>query len=279
MNLDTLNRRQFLSTLGTVGALSAVGVRAEDAASEQTLKSMLAAPLIEEEQFGDPLLPGEKFEILRVSGASIQKAVGDDPVLPRKDAVALADRMREITRIFIKEKVSRKNKATQVLEFLDIVDEKGIGTPFCAAGVSYAACRAYCDLKESVKYDPDHITEERKSTFKTKLTTINAHYFFPNSAVRIIKRHAIEHNRWADRSTTPLPGWLVVYSWKTGETLGNHIGIVDEVKNGGKSLITLEYNTTMQVGSGSERDGGHVAEKYREVNDTVLGYVKIYNKR
>lgn len=271
------NRRQFIKTFAAAGALSAGGLRAQTETSEPTLKSLLEQPSFFEEQYGDPPKTGESYEILDIPKGDIQKAVGDDPVLPEKNAKDLADQMRKITRVFIDQKVSRDHLASQVLEFLKIMDFTKLSTAFCAAGVSYAACRAYCDLA-GIQYDKD-ITPKRTDIIKAKLTTVSHWYFYPSAGVEVIRRHARENKKWADRSVTPLPGWLVVFSWdKDPNGTKKHIGIVDEVLADGKKLRTLEYNTTVDIG-GDQRQGGHVAERERTVDGTILGYVRIYEKK
>jgi len=268
----SLNRRSFLkltvlSSAGTPLLLSGEGARAD-----LTLDELLSQSVISEAQFGDPLEPGDKFETLTLLRPSQQKAVGDDPILPKKDPEKLASRMLEITRGFVNDGVSRKHRASQVVEFLNIVDFDNLETPFCAAGVSYAACRAYCDLPVSEAYGSD-ITDKRINQFKSKLTTIYAHYFFPSALVRVIKAAAVKKGNWLDRSVSPLPGWPVIFSWD-GTSAGNHIGLVESAKKGESFITTLEYNTA--VLSGSQRDGGHVARKQRPLDKRILGYVKIY---
>jgi len=267
-----LSRRTFLK----LGVLSSAGppllLFGEKASEDVTLDKLLSQPVISEAQFGDPLEAGDKFETVTLFKPSEQKAVGDDKVLPKKDAKELARQMLDITRGFVRDDVSRKHKASQVVEFLNIVDFDNLDTAFCAAGVSYAACRAYCDLPVTEGYD-SIITDKRINQFKSKLTTIYAHYFFPSALVRVIKAAALKKGNWADPSVVPLPGWLVIFSWD-GTSAGNHVGLVESAKKEDKFITTLEYNTA--VGSGSQRDGGHVARKQRPLNNCILGYVKIY---
>jgi hypothetical protein len=269
-----LTRRKFAKMLGTVVFLSPATISTSQAASsELSLDELLSQPIIAEPQFGDPLEPNDKYETLTLVHPSQQKAVGDDPILPKKDAEQLALQMLKITRQFVKDEISRNHQASQVIEFLRVVDFQDLDTPFCAAGVSYAACRAYCDLHVSESYDAA-ITNQRVNKFKSKMTTIYAHYFFPSASVRVIKAAAIKKGNWVDRTVTPKPGWPIIFSWD-GTSAGNHIGLVEAVDAQNNSIKTLEYNTTVTI-NGNQRDGGHVARKSRPLDHHVLGYVKIY---
>ncbi len=271
-----LTRRAFTRVVGTValfGAPTLLPTR-QALGSELSLDELLQESIISEPQFGDLPEANDKYETLSLVHPAKQKAVGNDPVFPKKDAMKLGLQMLEITRRFVDAGVSRNHLASQVREFLRIVDFQDVSTPFCAAGVSYAACRAYCDLDVAETYDPT-ITNARVDKFKSKMTTIYAHYFFPSASVRVIKAAAIKKGNWVDRAVTALPGWPIIFSWD-GTTAGNHIGLVESAKKDDQFITTLEYNTT-GVGKGNQRDGGHVARKNRPVDNHILGYVKIYD--
>jgi hypothetical protein len=260
--------------VGSAFLVPAAKSLAQGEIQEISLDDLLKQPIISEPQFGDPLGPNDKFETLSLVRPDQQKAVGNDPVFPKKDAKELGHRMLQITAQFADSGVARNHNASQVVEFLRVVDFENIVTPFCAAGVSYAACRAYCDLKTSEPYDSS-ITPKRLAQFKSKLTTINAHYFFPSASVRVIKAAAIKKGNWVRRGfVPPEPGWPVVFSWD-GSSAGNHIGLVEMVHNEENAISTLEYNTSVVI-HGNERDGGHVARKKRPLDAHVLGYINIF---
>jgi hypothetical protein len=272
---NPLGRRRFIGGAVAATAATLSGSRAFSQESELSLETLMASA-ITEVQFGDPLEPGDKFETLIIADPSLQKAVGDDPVFEKKDAKQLAERMLKLTSKFAEEGVGRNNKSDQVSEFVKLMDFKSISTPFCAAGICYAACRAYCDLEVAKKYAANVGDKARAGLFKSMLTTINEHYFFPSASVRVMKAAAIKKGRWArrEKDLVPLPGWLIVFSWdKT--SAGNHIGMVESAKAGETTITTLEYNTAVTI-NGNQRDGGRVARKTRKLDETVLGFIKVY---
>jgi hypothetical protein len=274
--MPSLSRRNFLKIVGIASSVSvpSICLAQASASTELSLDELLKEDIISEPQFGDPLGPDDKFETLTLRRPSQQKAVGDDPVFDKKDPEQLCLQMLKITRKFVEDGVSRDNKVDQLLELLNVLDYTKKETPFCAAGVSYAACRAYCDLAPKPEAYGTDINTKRINHFKSKLTTIYAHYFFPSGLVRVIKAAAIKKGNWVDRSVTPLPGWPVIFSWD-GTSAGNHIGLVESAKKEDSLITTLEYNTTVVV-DGNQRDGGHVARKNRPKDKRILGYVKLY---
>ena len=265
------NRRGFLIKMSALGA-SAPLLRGQE--KSDPLQTLLSRSVILEQQAGDP---GEPFETLNLQNPGLQKANGKGLPGPKKAPAELGPEMVEVSLAFVQTRtspgVSRDSDPNQVTEFLNLCDfdlkMNGKFVPYCAAGVSYAACRAYCNLKKKEAYSKE-VSRERLDLFKSKLITINAHYFFPSASVQVIKADAQKRGTWRNREVDPQKGWLVVFSWNGG-TLGNHIGLV---KSSDKDDIhTVEYNTS--VGEGDQRNGGVVAEKVRRRNDKILGYINL----
>lgn len=61
-------------------------------------------------------------------------------------------------------------------------------------------------------------------------------------------------------TTTPKVGDIVVYDWNGNHTQRHHVGIVEQVKDGGDTIITIEGNT----GVGNDSNGGAVMRRTRE---------------
>lgn len=124
--------------------------------------------------------------------------------------------------------VSRWHKQEYVHEFLALCDLPmsmgGKFVPFCAAGLAYAACRAYCDIDPVTTYTNND--KERLDVIKRKLTTIAKHYFYTSAAVRVVRAKARSNGTFVGRDTNPKNGWLVVFGWNGNQT-GNHIALVD----------------------------------------------------
>ena len=270
-------RREFLSIIAGASAAGMVPVSGQPSSIGEVQELVLQGQLTEEHA-GDP---GDSPELMAFAPAQLQKASApDQTVLPEKDGRAVALRALELSKSFAASSVGRHSvPPDQVREFLALFgfglryDNSDVYVPFCAAGVSYAACRAFCDVAPKQAYIPESIGyhEQRLNVFRKRLREIRKHYFFPSPAVRLIKADAEERKAWMPASVTPLPGWLVVFSWKGSSA--NHIGIVDAVEN--DRLHTVEYNTAT-VANGDQRNGGLVAVKIRPRNNTVLGFVRTY---
>jgi hypothetical protein len=225
-----------------------------------------------EDHIGDPtgVIEALSFDVRAAEAPLAMESKG-----PKKDAKKLSQLMADISVAYAKKKVSRaNNKGKEVDNFLRLFGLKlkydnGTFVPYCAAGLSFAACEAYCQITPEVSYDPDDFT-----TLKSILTDINKYYFKPSPAVRVIKKSAEDRQRWVKPTgITPGKGWPVVFSWKKDGT-PNHIGLVIEVDGktlDGKTLHTVEYNTS----STNDSNGGTVALRERHI-DFVLGYVKTY---
>src|SRR5271166_5452793 len=100
---------------------------------------------------------------------------------PKKDAEALSKKMLAIGHEYANGHVSRQSNPHQVEQYLnlfglDLRYSNGQFVPFCSAGVSFTACRAYCELFPEVSYDVDNPVRELKGV----LTDINHYYFKPS---------------------------------------------------------------------------------------------------
>ncbi|MDP1588327.1 MAG: CHAP domain-containing protein [Prosthecobacter sp.] len=276
-----MKRRSLLVNSGIAFISSSFGVRlrAQALVAEETLQQLLLKDTLDEYQSGDPLEPDQQFERLHINTQKIQKAFTTTKVENIKDAKTLALNMLEITQQFADTKVSRLTDRPLVTEFLNLLDfdfkEEGKEVPFCAAGVTYAACRAFCNIDPDPSAYSKEISDKRLTLFKSRLSTIKKHYFYPSASVRVIKADAISRGTWVSPTVDPLPGWLVIFSW-TGGLAGNHIGIVKSATK--QVLKTIEYNTSgfLTNDVNANRNGGMVAEKDRPRNASILGFVKLY---
>ena len=190
-------------------------------------------------------------------------------ILSAVTAKEFAAKVLEIAHSYIG--VSRADNLPQVAKFLAIFNlptkMDGKWVPFCAAGLSYAAAKAYCELN-GIAYTP----ENSIAVFKKVLPLIKNLYFLPSPSCWQIKEDAIKRGTWHNGSSHSgvLPGWFVEYNWSGGAT-PEHIGAVDQAAD---SLHTVEFNTSGTV-SGNQRDGGVVASKVRPYT-SVVGFVKLY---
>jgi len=201
-----------------------------------------------------------------------------------KDAKQFATRTIEIARNDVKE-----NPQPEVLlieEYLNLFgvpvrDTKGNVQPFCAAGLSHAFCRSYCELT------PDKLDYPKKQErVKTRLrilrdvlADINKFYFLPHCATQQMVLAAKERNIWVVNTspwTELKPGWLVFFNWpdERGRRTGfpNHVGLIEQAAS--DQLNTIEYNTAIRK-LGNQREGGHIAPKARDYTD-VLGYIRTH---
>jgi hypothetical protein len=165
--------------------------------------------------------------------------------------------------------VSRQSNLPQVAKFLDLFGLKTkIGdswVPFCASGLSYAACKTYCNMN-NIAYDE----ENALSVFKSVKPKVQTNYFLPSPSCGFIMQDAQKRKTWMevpDNKSDIKPGFLVLYSW-SGGSWPDHIGIVETASD--LSLHTIEFNT-----SGTDnRNGGCVNRRIRTY-DYVLGFVRI----
>lgn len=270
-----MKRRQILTSVIGTAVLPHTSYSQEENLDNLSLTELEALPSYSEKQYGDPLLADPQNFVFEP--AKVKKAGSSAKVEGLKPAQELAIRMADISVDYAEQGVGRDGvKRSLISEFLASVHVHDSSEPFCAAGVTYAACRAYCDMKvvEAID-DSKEGYIKRLNRFQSLLPTIKAHYFYPSAAVRYIKRAAQEKGNWVGESkhVVPLKGWLIVFSWNSESTAGNHIGIV--LKSNAESIDTVEFNTAVQVNA-DQRNGGMVAKKSRPRNRTILGYVKVY---
>ena len=112
------------------------------------------------------------------------------------------------------------------------------------------------------------------------LKALDAYYFFPSAAVRDIRDDAIRRGVWYSAATDKVqPGWFVIFSWSETRK-PNHIGIVHHATK--THVHTVEFNTSAPSSDSANgsieahRNGGAVAERKRERNSSILGFVKTY---
>jgi len=211
------------------------------------------------------------------SAATFQFSNPSAEDLARYNRVA-ADRLVgeifKVTTEYASSKINRKDNEKEITEFLNTVGEmfiyKGAFVAFCAAGISFAACQAFCRLNKIVYNTNDRVRFFRK----TILPIINYYYFYPTSCVPEMQSESASRKKWVDEkeSIQPLHGWFVVFSFLKNRK-PSHVGIIDSASE--KLLKTVEYNTKPDD-AGNQQDGGWVAQKTRKRNGSVLGYIKTY---
>jgi hypothetical protein len=167
--------------------------------------------------------------------------------------------------------ISRSNNIEQVARFLRLF---GLGTkdgkawmPFCAAGISFAAAKTFCDLS-GIKYNQKNAI----SVFKSVLLVIKNRFFRPSPRVREIKETAINQDKYLINSSANRklvkPGYLVLFQFDV-DVLPDHIGIVSSIDS--DSVKTIEFNTSAE----SNTNGGTVSRRDRPFK-TIDGFVKLY---
>ena len=222
-----------------------------------------------EEQSGDPDLP---VEILSYDRTKLDEVlVRTDKILGvRKNPQKFASQMLKVAVAY--RGISRDKNPNKVEQFLSLFpinprDEMGKLLPFCAAGVSFSACQAYCDLSPSrIDYETDP-----SGTLKGVLPDIAEFYFKPHCSCQEIVEDARKRRIWSPNGVVPPPGWLVFYDWKQ-HGVASHVGIIERADKTG--IHAIEFNTTDEE-SGDQGNGGSVARRSRTY-DYVLGFVRTY---
>ena len=200
---------------------------------------------------------------------------GSDPELSDQDLstqISAQSVSESFPQLLLKEAIgylgiNRENDLTQIAKFLELFDlptkQGNSWIPFCCAGASYAACKAYCVLN-NIQFTADNSVE----VFKTHLPQVKAHYFLPSASCGFVMQDAQKRGTWLPKNTTETinPGDLVLYNW-AGGTWPDHIGIVENKAN---ELHTVEFNTS----TANNINGGAVSRRTRNYN-CVLGYVKL----
>ena len=168
---------------------------------------------------------------------------------------------------------SRANDRAQVARFLalfglDFADSSGKPYSYCAAGVAYAACKAWAFL-----HKPQLPTD--LESLKTYKASIEAHYFLPSASCGVMINDAKQRGTWVHRADiadgSQKPGWFVFYDWQ-GDGRADHIELVREGSDS-THLRTIGFNTTEPGADGSQGNGGAVARRVRPY-DKVFGYLK-----
>lgn len=211
-------------------------------------------------------------------------------VMKRMVAVALSYTPHRVPPPKRRKAVSRDNDPKQVKQFLQLFrsdwhnPNPDIKIKFCAAGISFAACKAFCDLK-GIRYS----AADPVPRFEDMRATIARYFFTPDPLCANLIYFARKKQTWrpvesipaANRSSSIKEGYLVLYRFpvkKRGQLVRdrngrqvyqNHVGIVRAASAAG--LSTVEFNTSSQ----SEANGGCVAEKSRGYGN-VYGFIATY---
>lgn len=147
---------------------------------------------------------------------------------------------------------------------LPLTYPNGEYVPYCASGVAYAVCKAYCNLAH-VAYTPDNCVD----VFKGVLPIIKAHYYKPAPGVATIQEDAVARGIWLPASACKdediKPGWLICYDFGHGD---HHVGMV--AVDNGDVIHTCEANTATAAHSGI------IAYKDRTWDGGIWGFVKTY---
>ncbi len=106
--------------------------------------------------------------------------------------------------------ISRAKHADQVTQYLDLMRlpyADGSPLPFCAAGLSWAACKAYCDVnKDHIAYNKYNIIPR----FRSIIGDIREYYFLPHAQCKAMADYSKgKLGNWVDKKADPLPGWIV----------------------------------------------------------------------
>lgn len=169
--------------------------------------------------------------------------------------------------------VSRQSNEKRITEYLnllglDFYDDNGRPTKYCAAGLSWAVCRAYCDMQ------PDQIAyndRNRLSKLRDVTGDIRSYYFLPHAQCKAMADDGKRRDQWVQVSEKPKPGWIVFFNW-SGGSHPQHVGLVQGLS--ANSVKTIEFNTSIDAGP-NQGNGGAVAEKTRDLR-YVLGYLRTY---
>jgi hypothetical protein len=167
--------------------------------------------------------------------------------------------------------VSRADNIDQVSRFLKLFNlptrMQGKWVPYCAAGLSFAAAKAFCNLS-GIKYNQDNAIR----VFRSVLLRIKDRFFRPTARCWELKETAINQDRFlvnnaANRKLVK-PGYIVLFNFDS-DVLPDHVGIVESID--ADSVRTVEFNTS----STDDTNGGAVSRRDRAFK-TIQGFVKIY---
>ena len=226
-----------------------------------------AVGTVTEQQKGDPGLSYESVTFDPAAIRQISDSSGRRASFERWEP-GLSSVMLSTARTFLGN--SRTTTPGQIAEFLALFnlpmrDVHG-DVAFCAAGLSFCALMAYA---AAVK--PGYSRVNRLAQFRTLCADLEHYYFYPTVSCVDMYFIAKGKRRWVDRrqstSTVPKPGWVVLYDW-SHRGMPDHCGLIQSATS--DHLFTVEFNTS--VTSGSQRDGGSVAEKTRTY-EFVTGFI------
>jgi len=167
--------------------------------------------------------------------------------------------------------VSRADNIDQVSRFLKLFNlptrMQGKWVPYCAAGLSFAAAKTFCNLS-GIKYNQDNAIR----VFRSVLLRIKDRFFRPTARCWELKETAINQDRFlvnnaANRKLVK-PGYIVLFNFDS-DVLPDHVGIVESID--ADSVRTVEFNTS----STDDINGGAVSRRDRAFK-TIQGFVKIY---
>ena len=217
-----------------------------------------------EYQRGDPKGPREVVAFNRQKVQAItQESKADYPPRIAHFGELLVD---EAARFVGFNRANNRPEIENMLELfgLGFSDANGKPYAFCAAGIGYVAASAYAKAAGKNDYT---------GTLQA-LGDINHYHFFPNPGVANMVTVAQINGRWVPVSEVlngnrkPQPGWLSVFKWNRTD---HHIGIVRSVQ--GRTLQTIEFNTSPEGATGSQANGGAVAERKRALDAFVIGLI------
>jgi hypothetical protein len=184
---------------------------------------------------------------------------------------AFAAKMLAVAQEFVG--IDRAQDLPQIGRFLglfglDAIDG-GQFVPFCAAGVSWSACKAYAELVGA-----QYTEATAPAVFQHLLPAVHALSFVPSASCGEIWRDAISRGSWVSNAGSDhldvQAGWLVLYDWP-GNGVPDHVEIII---NAGDDLQTVGFNTSGES-HGDQVNGGAVALKTRNY-DNVLGFVRTW---
>ncbi len=237
------------------------------------LARVALAQAVSEQQFGDPGTKPETFDLsqsdLSAFDFVMQQAKPLNIAKPAKtfaqeSLLAAASSQLENSRATTPEEI----KSYLELFGINPLDSNGRILAFCAAGISWAACKAYCDMQPQPRPYDSH---NQESVFKDTLADIRHYFFSPHCSCETMVSQNKAAGRWVDPKDKPQRGWLVLYTWDR-DGHANHVGVIESVKE--PDIHTIEFNTSETVDN--QTNGGVVARKRRPMNDQVLGYVRTF---
>lgn len=249
---------------------------AEDQEEEGTVEEIQMADPPE----GDAKGIDERLVIDEETAAEIELNISGDSKGPAVDSKLLAMETLKLAKQYADSRVSRKEppspskvRAYLALYGLPFRYPNGSFVPYCAAGVGFAAARTHYRLAR--KEDPgDNLAKLRDA-----LADVTRDFCKTHPATRYMvnaakKRKAYPNGKsyWVSHEERPEPGWLVFFNWSGSKKFPQHVGIVDSVDASGRTLNTLEFNTS----DGNPSNGGRVQRRKRPTR-FVQGYIRTYS--